>query len=179
MNGQSYENRENLSSSYRRRKMETKKDFIHIAGHAIYLALYLLLIALSVLFYNSGDLKPLLYMGWAVLIAGISIFFWAIFSRRKRKEKEGLIQCGVYSLIRHPEFLSHMLIIFALIFISQHLLNLIVGSLLIIMLYFAIVEEEKRNKEKFIEYKDYVKKVPRINLISGIIRYLRRLKNRS
>lgn len=179
MNGKVRENSRKLKSLHRGKVMETKKDFIHTAGHVIYMALFAALIVFTILFYDSAGLKLLLYTGWVILAAGIIIFLWAILSRRKRKEKGVLIQCGVYSLIRHPEFLSHMLVVFALIFISQHLLNLILGSLLVIMLYFAIVEEEKRNKEKFIEYKDYVKKVPRINLISGAIRYLRRQKKRA
>ena len=36
-----------------------------------------------------------------------------------------------------------------------------------------MVEEEKRNIEKFGDaYRDYIKRVPRINLIAGIIRLI-------
>jgi len=40
-----------------------------------------------------------------------------------------------------------------------------------------MIEEEKRNIEKFGNaYKDYMKKVPRINLIAGIIKQINRRK---
>jgi len=76
----------------------------------------------------------------------------------------------MYAFVRHPEFLGHMLIIFALVIISQHWISLIIGVILIILLCFATIEEEKRNIEKFGEaYKDYMKRVPRINLLLGIM----------
>jgi protein-S-isoprenylcysteine O-methyltransferase Ste14 len=49
--------------------------------------------------------------------------------------------------------------------------------MLIILLCLAMVEEEKRDIEKFGgAYKDYMKRVPRINLLTGIIRQMHRKK---
>jgi len=43
--------------------------------------------------------------------------------------------------------------------------------LLAALLYLAMMEEEKRNVEKFGDaYGDYMEKVPRINLVAGIIK---------
>jgi protein-S-isoprenylcysteine O-methyltransferase Ste14 len=85
--------------------------------------------------------------------------------------KETLVESGMYAFVRHPEFLGHILIIFALIFIAQHYVSLIIGAMLIILLCLAMIEEEKRNIEKFGDaYKDYIKRVPRINLLAGVIR---------
>ena len=68
------------------------------------------------------------------------------------------------------------LIIFALIIISQHRINFIVGAILIVLLCLAMIEEE-RNIEKFGNaYRDYMKRVPRINLIAGITRQISRRK---
>jgi len=40
-----------------------------------------------------------------------------------------------------------------------------------------MIEEEKRNIEKFGDaYRDYMKRVPRINLIAGIIKQISRRK---
>jgi len=48
---------------------------------------------------------------------------------------------------------------------------LIVGAILIVLLGLAMIEEEKRNIEKFGDaYRDYMKRVPRINLTAGIMR---------
>jgi hypothetical protein len=41
------------------------------------------------------------------------------------------------------------------------------------LLSFAIIEEERRNMEKFGDaYKDYMKRIPRINILIGIIRQM-------
>jgi len=48
---------------------------------------------------------------------------------------------------------------------------------MIVLLYFAMIEEEKRNIEKFgVSYRDYMERVPRINSLTGIIRQMRRRK---
>lgn len=102
---------------------------------------------------------------------GIVFLLWSSGSRKKR---QALVQNGPYAFVRHPEFLGHILTIFALIVISQHWISLIVGAILIVLLYLAMIEEEKRNVEKFGNaYRDYMRRVPRINLIAGIIRRMR------
>ena len=55
----------------------------------------------------------------------------------------------MYAFVRHPEFLGHILIISALVIISQHRINLIVGAILIVLLCLAMIDEGKRNMEKF------------------------------
>ena len=103
---------------------------------------------------------------------------WSSKSRKKGHVEEdisrgALVESGMYAFVRHPEFLGHILIIFALIIISQHWIGLIVGAILIVLLFLAMIEEEKRNIEKFGKaYKDYMKRVPRINLIAGIIKQI-------
>ncbi len=94
---------------------------------------------------------------------------WSSKSRKRRyiegNGREALVESGIYALVRHPEFLGHILIIFALIVISQHWISLTVGAILIVMLSLAMIEEEKRNMEKFGDaYRDYMKRVPRTNL---------------
>ena len=158
--------------------MSSGKHVTRLIGHAVYISLYGLLIVLSILFYNSANLVKLLRVGWMILIFGIIFLLWSSRSRKKehaKEEKETLVESGMYAFVRHPEFLGHILIIFALILIAQYWINLIIGAILIILLYFAMLEEEKRNLEKFGDaYKDYMKRVPRINLLTGIIRQMRR-----
>jgi len=100
---------------------------------------------------------------------------WSSKSRKKGHVegdiRETLVESGLYAFVRHPEFLSHILIIFALIIISQHWISLVVGAILIVLLFLAMREEEKRNIEKFGKaYRSYMKRVPRINLIAGIVK---------
>ena len=107
---------------------------------------------------------------------GIIFLLCSSKSRKKgHADGIGLVERGMYAFVRHPEFLGHILIIFTLIIISQHWISVIVGAILIVLLCLAMMEEEKRNIEKFGNaYKDYMKKVPKINLIAGIIKQSRR-----
>jgi len=155
-----------------------KKSIGHLIGHIAYIALYGVLIIFTVFLYNSANLAKLLYAGWIIMAFGIIFLLWSSKSRKKEHVEEdisrkALVESGMYTFVRHPEFLGHILIIFALIIISQHWISLIVGAILIVLLCLAMIEEEKRNIEKFGKaYMDYMKRVPRINLIAGIIKQI-------
>ena len=146
----------------------------HLIGHIAYIGLYGMLIISTIIYYNSADLAGLVYAGWIILAFGIIFLLCSSKTREKgHAEGIGLVESRMYAFVRHPEFLGHILIIFALIIISQHWINLIVGAILIVLLCLAMIEEERRNIEKFGNaYIDYMKRVPRINLIAGIIRQI-------
>lgn len=152
------------------------KNIGHLIGHIAYIALYGVLIISAVILYNSAHLVALLYLGLVTLLLGIIFLLWSSQSRKKGRIEEGinketLVESGMYAFVRHPEFLGHIVIIMALILIAQHWISMIIATALIVLLCFAMVEEEKRNIEKFGEaYKDYMRRVPRINLLIGIIR---------
>ena len=148
----------------------------HLVGHIAYVALYGILITSTIFLYNSANLTILVYAGWIILAFGIIFLLWSSKSRKEKRlgedvGRETLVESGMYALVRHPEFLGHILIIFALIIISQHWISSIIGTILIVLLYLAMIEEERRNIEKFGDaYRNYMKRVPRINLIAGIIK---------
>ena len=149
-----------------------KKSIDHLIGHIAYIALYVVLIISTIFLYNSANLAILLYAGWIILAFGIIFLLWSSKSRKKG-HVESLVESGIYAFVRHPEYLGHILIIFALIIISQHWISLIVGAILVALLCLAMIEEEKGNIEKFGKaYMDYMKRVPRINLIAGIIKQM-------
>ena len=151
-----------------------KKSIGHLMGHIAYIGLYGVMIITTIFLYNSANLVELLYAGWTIMAFGIIFLLWSSKSRKKGYEEGiGVVESGMYAFVRHPEFLGHILIIFALVIISQHWINLIVGAILIVLLCLAMIEEEKRNMEKFGDaYRDYRKRVPRINLIAGIIKQI-------
>ena len=153
------------------------KKIGHLIGHIAYIGLYGVLIISTIFLYNSANLAKLVYAGWIILAFGIIFLLWSSKSRKKGHAegigRESLVESGMYAFVRHPEFLGHILIIFALVIISQHWISLIVGAILIVLLCLAMIEEEKRNIEKFGDaYRDYMKRVPRINLIAGIIKQI-------
>jgi len=152
---------------------------LRLIGHVLYITLYISLIASSIIFYNSANLAASLYAGWIIFACGVVVLVSSSQTRRRSyRMRETLIQSGLYAYVRHPEFLGHMLIIVSLVFMAQHPISVTIGSVLLSLLCIEIVEEEKRNIEKFGEvYKDYMRKVPRINLLSGIIKSIRERKS--
>jgi len=144
----------------------------HLIDHIAYIGLYGVMIISTIFLYNSADLAEL-YAGWMIMAFGIIFLLCSSKSRKKgHAEGVGLVERGMYAFVRHPEFLGHILIIFALVIISQRWISVIVGAILIVLLCLAMIEEEKRNMEKFGNaYMNYMKKVPKINLIAGIIKH--------
>ena len=152
---------------------------LHLIGHVLYIALYISLIASSIIFYNSANLAASLYAGWMIFACGVVVLVSSSQTRRRSyRMRETFIQSGLYAYVRHPEFLGHTLIIISLVFMAQHPISVVIGSVLLSLLYIEIVEEEKRNIEKFGDaYKDYMRRVPRINLLAGIIKSIRERKS--
>ena len=151
------------------------EKIIHLIGHIIYITLYISLVTSSIIFYNSANLATLLYAGWVIFACGLAILMISSQTRRRaHRVKETLIQSEIYAYVRHPEFLGHMLIITSLILMAQHPISAAIGLVLLLLLCVEIVEEDRRNIEKFGDaYRDYMRRVPRINLLAGIIKSAR------
>jgi protein-S-isoprenylcysteine O-methyltransferase Ste14 len=133
-------------------------------------------------FYNDLGYYPVLIIGWIVWVISM-IFAWApmiIFKRKGGVEKgksfvhtKVLVDTGLYSIIRHPQYTSGILLSIAFILISQSWLIIILGSIVIVLVYLDTMIADKHELEKFgKEYRDYMKRVPRTNFIWGIIRLL-------
>ena len=141
-------------------------------------------IILGVLFYNRASLDLLLYLGWALLAIAIVLGWRArVAFETKGKAREGeswlhttaVVESGIYAVVRHPMYLSFMLIFLALACITQHWLSGLLGITSILMLYDDMRREEKNSIDKFgHDYLHYMRKVPRINLVIGIIRLIQR-----
>ena len=160
----------------------TKKDWI------LYFILSILSIGqivLCFLFYNSAGLKLALYAGWILLAAGTVLFFSSSILHEKGEVPEGKSYCdttvfvdsGIYGVVRHPVYLSFIFGVFALILIAQHWLSVVLGIPIIVSHYGFMRQEEHGNIEKFgDDYKHYMQKVPRMNLLLGVIRLIQRRK---
>ena len=87
-----------------------------------------------------------------------------------------LVESGPYGLVRHPQSLGMMLMVCAPMFVSQHWLFVLIGVPLLVPMFTTwIPDSEKHLLAKFEEdYKRYMEKVPRINLVLGVTRLLRR-----
>ena len=81
-----------------------------------------------------------------------------------------LVDTGIYSVIRHPQYIGGILAIFiATALLYPHWLFVAMGVPGAVILYWGTYEEDKRLIEKFgDDYKTYIERVPRANFIRGI-----------
>ncbi len=133
--------------------------------------------------YNFYHLDFLNWIGWGLIV------FFLLFGGLPRQafKKYGeiekgkshinttkLVDKGIYAVIRHPYWLSWILLSISLTLISQYWIMVILGISAWIVIYLETYLLDKRLIKKFREnYEAYIKKVPRLNLILGIIKYLR------
>jgi protein-S-isoprenylcysteine O-methyltransferase Ste14 len=183
-----YVNSQGIGSRTDNRVKKWRKNFmargntLEVIGHVLFIGFYALLIAFVALFFGRAIFATLIYAGLISLGLGVTLLVSSSQSRNKgrisNKKKGGndrLVENGMYAIVRHPEFLSHLLIIIGLVCITQRLVSLTIGVLMTILLWLAMRGEEKTDIEKFGHaYTDYMKKVPRINLLAGIARHRRR-----
>ena len=90
-----------------------------------------------------------------------------------------LVDTGIYAVVRHPQYTGGIYAIFlATLLLYPHWLFGVLGVIGTVVLYMGCREEDQRMIEKFgDDYRDYMKRVPRMNFILGIIRLWRRPKN--
>ena len=164
---------------------ETKKHKMTVKYLVIfiYMLIGFIIQIFTLLFYgNWANLDIIMYLGFISL--GISAFLF-LSSNVLKKEggiEEGkgfvttkLVETGIYSIVRHPIYLSLTYLFLGFALISQHPLSLFFGFTMVICCYYFMIDEEKLTIEKFgEEYLQYMNKVPRSNLLIGIWRVLRK-----
>ncbi len=95
-------------------------------------------------------------------------------------ETTKVVDRGVYGVVRHPQYLGYMLLVSGFALRSQDLWAVALALCAIALFYVQI-----RREERFLigqlgaDYESYLGVVPRLNLVSGLVRYLRRTRGRS
>lgn len=139
-------------------------------------------IILTFLLYNDNSNSIVRNIGWVVLWTS-AVFGWLpILTLRKwGKVPEGkgymhtttVVDRGVYTIVRHPQYLAGVLMGIALALIAQHLIVAILGAVVVLISYADTFEEESSCIKKFGEdYERYRERVPRLNFLIGIVRSL-------
>jgi len=86
-----------------------------------------------------------------------------------------LVDSGIYSIVRHPQYITFILWAIAGMLLFQHWTVIMLGIPIIPLTYFDLIRADKALIKKFGEdYKAYMRSVPRANFLLGIIQRLRR-----
>jgi protein-S-isoprenylcysteine O-methyltransferase Ste14 len=134
---------------------------------------------------NVSQIGILAYIG-----VGFYVFSGIVFGmlpviefHKKGRVKKGksyihttkLVDTGIYSIVRHPQYITFILWAIAGMLLFQHWIIIILGILIFPLTYIDLIRADEDSIEKFgDDYKQYMQRVPRANFILGIIRHLRR-----
>jgi protein-S-isoprenylcysteine O-methyltransferase Ste14 len=129
----------------------------------------------------------LFYLGWAILLGAMALIVLSlILLPRKGQAPRGggitqttaVVTTCIYAVTRHPLYLGWVLGYVALMLMAQHWLVALIAVAGIACVYLICVREERRLLARFgEEYAHYKRSVPRVNLLAGILRLLRRKKS--
>jgi len=159
----------------------------------LYFATAGVLLASSWLLYffllHDPFVEGLVYVGWVMLAVGlVFILLSMVVLRSKGKPGKGrdfthtttIVDKGIYAIVRHPLYLGWLLMYAAVILFSQHWLIAIMGILGIVCMCLIARQEDRFLIRKFGDaYEKYMKSVPALNVLAGIIRLLRHQKEDS
>jgi len=82
-----------------------------------------------------------------------------------------LVDTGIYSILRHPQYVTFILWAIAGMLLFQHWIIILLGIPVIPLTYIDLIKADKDAIEKFgDDYKQYMQRVPRANFLLGIIR---------
>ncbi len=138
---------------------------------------------------ETGHNQVAYIVGWTVWAFGMVLVMapMIMFPRLGGVEKgksfvhtTRLVDTGIYGVVRHPQYLGGIFAIFMTTLLwYPHLLFGILGVVGTVAVYMSCREEDQCLIQQFgDDYIRYMQKVPRMNLLAGVIRLLRRRKNK-
>lgn len=153
----------------------------------VQIILGLIIFCYNYFFHNYLGVMVLLCVGWLIGSAGLVFLILGLYELQKEsgapKGKSSLlttalVDSGIYTVIRHPQYLGSIRLVFGSILISQHWLTLVLGVPLLVWFFGCVLPKADRDLiEKFGDnYKRYMQKVPSMNFLVGVIRLLRHRK---
>lgn len=145
-------------------------------------------VALFAVFAIADGLLPdgdNVFLGAAgvLLLATSVVFMFVPFSQLAKYGKaeknymdtRAVADRGLYAIVRHPQYLGYILLFLGFSLLSGHWVTYSIAVVGIAVLYTQTLAEEKDCQAKFgPAYRDYMARVPRLNFILGLWRYLKK-----
>jgi protein-S-isoprenylcysteine O-methyltransferase Ste14 len=174
-----------------RKKMDSKRDktsrrkftTIDVVITIIACMCFIGLMTSCFLYFNWGNRHWLMIIGWIILfLSPVSGMMARLAFKKRGGIAEGdsclntqkIVDNGIFGIIRNPMYFSVMMFTAGLICISQHWLSVVSAMPIITYFYYYLRIEENLNITKFgDDYHDYMKRVPRLNIIAGLIRSIK------
>jgi len=136
---------------------------------------------------DVSQIEILAYVGVGLYVFSGLVFGWlpVIEFRKKGRVRKGknyihttkLVDTGIYSIVRHPQYVTFILWAIAGMLLFQHWIVVLLGIPIVPLTYIDLIRADKDAIEKFgDDYKAYMRKVPRANFLLGIIRRFRKSK---
>ena len=153
-----------------------KNKVIEYAGYIIHVLTFISYFVLLTILEGPPTLGFLSYFGFLFFGLGILFVVLSITSQSRNKNR-GLIENSVYGVVRHPMYLGGMLLFIAMTLFLPHWIMLVLALVNVTIIYFFTVAEEKMDIATFGDnYREYIGRVPRLNLVIGLFKSLKRNK---
>lgn len=138
---------------------------------------------------DVSQIQILAYVGVALyFLSGVVFGMLPVMEFRKRgRIRKGrsyihttkLVDTGIYSIVRHPQYVTFMLWAIAGMLLFQHWIIVLLGIPIFPLTYIDLIKADNDAIRKFgDDYKAYMKRVPRANFLLGFIRHPRHKKKK-
>lgn len=143
-----------------------------------------IIFACILLFYRNLIIEYFDYLGWILLVLSLYFALAPVYIFKKKADvpkgksyihTKVIVDDGVFGIVRHPQYLSMLLVEIGLVLIVQHWLILIFSIVCFVLTYYGILKQDRILVRKFKDYYvNYMKKVPRTNFILGIMKKVKK-----
>ena len=164
----------------------SKKSWIDFAPVTLVTIFFISQIIVGIcLLSEVSQIEILAYIGVGLYVVSGLVFgcLPVIEFRKKGGVRKGksyihttkLVDTGIYSIVRHPQYVTFILWAIAGMLLFQHWIIILLGIPVVPLTYIDLIRADNDAIEKLgDDYKAYMKRVPRANFLLGIIRQYRK-----
>ncbi len=125
--------------------------YLPIIGYVLITIAFVFLASGSIVLYEGGEIKE------------------------KRRPRIRFEEKGIYTVIRHPMYLGLMILFIGMMFMSDLRWSSILAFPSVIIMYYYMIKEESIFIERFgDDFKEYMERVPRLDIFLGIYRIIKK-----